>query len=81
MFDVTKGFQVGMAPTKPIAGVGAKKEKERGGSGGSRSLTIGKLIENMTIHYNGTAKESKESLKQTITEALLTSVNDVNLAN
>ena len=80
-FDVTKGFQNGrIPPTKPIAGVGAKEKKE-GGSGGARSITIGKLIENMTLHFNGTVKESKESIKQSITEVLLTAVNDVNLAN
>ena len=82
-FDVTKGFQNGaIPPTKPIAGVGAKEKKEGGSGGGSgRSITIGKLIENMTLHFHGTVKESKESIKQSITEALLTSVNDVNLAN
>lgn len=80
VFDVTKGFQAGVAPTKPIAGVGAKEKKEGGSGGGGRSITIGKLIENMTLHFHGTAKESKESIKQSITEALLTAVNDVNLA-
>ncbi len=71
-----------MSPTKPIAGVGAKEKKEGGtGGSGSRSITIGKLIENMTLHFHGTVKESKESIKQSITEVLLTSVNDVNLAN
>ncbi|PDS26475.1 phage tail tape measure protein [Flavobacterium branchiophilum] len=83
-FDITKGFQNGaIPPTKPISGVGAKDKKEggSGGSSGSRSITIGKLIENMTLHFHGTVKESKESIKQSITEVLLTSVNDVNLAN
>lgn len=81
IFDVTKGFQAGVAPTKPIAGVGAKEKKEGGSGGsGSRSINIGKLIENMTLHFHGTAKESKESIKQSVTEALLTAVNDVNLA-
>ncbi|UWY28801.1 phage tail tape measure protein [Flavobacterium sp. TR2] len=82
IFDVTKGFQAGVAPTKPIAGVGAKDKKEggSGGGSGSRSINIGKLIENMTLHFHGTAKESKESIKQSVTEALLTAVNDVNLA-
>lgn len=83
-FDVTKGFQNGaIPPTKPIGGVGAKDKKEggSGGGSGSRSITIGKLIENMTLHFNGTVKESKESIKQSITEVLLTAVNDVNLAN
>lgn len=81
VFDVTKGFQGGMSPTKPIAGVGAKEKKEGGGSGGQRSLTIGKLIENFTVHYTGSAKESAQNIKQIMTEALLTAVNDVNLAN
>jgi TP901 family phage tail tape measure protein len=82
-FDVTKGFQGGMSPTKPIAGVGAKEKKESGSGGGSgaRSLTIGKLVENVILHFHGTVKESKESIKQSITEVLLTAVNDVNLAN
>lgn len=81
VFDVTKGFQGGMSPTKPIAGVGAKEKKEGGGSGGQKSLTIGKLIENFTVHYTGSAKESAQNIKQIMTEALLTAVNDVNLAN
>ena len=83
IFDVTKGFQGGMSPTKPIAGVGAKEKKEggAGGGSGSRSITIGKLIENMTLHFHGTVKESKESIKQSITEVALTAVNDINLAN
>lgn len=80
-FDVTKGFQNAVAPTKPIAGVGAKEKREGGSGSGSRSLTIGKLIENMTLHFHGTVKESKESIRQSITEAVLTSVNDINLAN
>jgi TP901 family phage tail tape measure protein len=82
-FDVTKGFQNAVAPTKPIAGVGAKEKREggSGGGSGSRSLTIGKLIENMTLHFHGTVKESKESIRQAITEAVLTSVNDINLTN
>lgn len=83
-FDVTKGG-AGMIPaTKPIGGVGAKDKKESGGSSGgsgSRSLTIGKLVENMHIHIGGTISQSKESIKQQITEVLLTAVNDVNLAN
>lgn len=83
-FDVTKG-SAGMIPaTKPIGGVGAKDKKESGGTGGgsgSRNITIGKLIENMHIHIGGTIRESKESIKQQITEVLLTAVNDVNLAN
>ena len=83
-FDVTKGG-AGMIPaTKPIGGVGAKDKKESGGTGGgsgSRNITIGKLIENMHIHIGGTIRESKESIKQQITEVLLTAVNDVNLAN
>ena len=70
-----------MSPTKPIAGVGAKEKKEGGGSGGQKSLTIGKLIENFTVHYTGSAKESAQNIKQIMTEALLTAVNDVNLAN
>ncbi|MBF2708783.1 phage tail tape measure protein [Flavobacterium soyangense] len=81
-FDVTKGAV--MPATKPIVGVGAKDKKDSSGSGGSsgsRSLTIGKLIENMHIHVGGTIRESKESIKQSITEVLLTAVNDVNLAN
>ena len=80
-FDVTKGSV--MPATKPIAGVGAKEKKEggSGGGSGSRSLTIGKLIENMTLHFHGTVKESKESIKQAITEVALTAVNDFNLAN
>lgn len=80
-FDVTKGSVI--PATKPIAGVGAKEKKEGGSGGGSggRSLTIGKLIETMTLHFHGTVKESKESIKQSITEVLLTAVNDVNLAN
>jgi hypothetical protein len=79
IFDVTKGFQNGaIAPTKPISGVGVKDKKE-GGAG--RSLMIGKLIENFTVHYHSAVKDSKENIKQTITEALLTAVNDVNLAN
>lgn len=80
-FDVSKGSII--PATKPIAGVGAKEKKEGGsGSGsGSRSITIGKLIENMHIHVGGTIRESKESIKQSITEVLLTAVNDVNLAN
>ncbi|HHT9079567.1 TPA: phage tail tape measure protein [Flavobacterium psychrophilum] len=80
-FDVTKGLAI--PATKPIAGVGAKEKKEGGSGGGSggRSFTIGKLIENMTLHFHGTVKESKESIKQSITEVLLTAVNDVNLAN
>jgi TP901 family phage tail tape measure protein len=83
-FDVTKGFQNGALPaTKPIAGVGGKEKKESGSGGGSgsRSITIGKLIENMTLHFHGTVKESKESIRQSITEVLVTSVNDINLAN
>lgn len=83
-FDVTKGG-AGMIPaTKPIGGVGAKDKKESSGTGGgsgSRNITIGKLIENMHIHIGGTIRESKESIKQQITEVLLTAVNDVNLAN
>lgn len=83
-FDVTKG-SVGIAPTtKNIGGVGAKDKKEsNGGSGGSgsRNITIGKLIENMHIHIGNSIKESKESIKQQVTEVLLTAVNDVNLAN
>lgn len=81
VFDVTKGFQGGMSPTKPIAGVGAKEKKEGGGSGGQRSLTIGKLVENLTVHYHGAVKESAQNIKQIMTETLLTAVNDVNLAN
>lgn len=81
VFDVTKGFQAGMSPTKPIAGVGAKEKKEGGGSGGQRSLTIGKLVENLTVHYHGAVKESAQNIKQIMTETLLTAVNDVNLAN
>ena len=82
-FDVTKGFQNGaVPPTKPIAGVGAKEKKEGGSGGsGSRSVTIGKLIENMNIYVSNSVKESKESIKQSITDVLLTAVNDVNLAN
>lgn len=80
-FDVSKGAV--MPATKPIGGVGAKEKKEAGSGGGSgsRSITIGKLIENMHIHIGGTIRESKESIKQSITEVLLTAVNDVNLAN
>jgi hypothetical protein len=81
IFDVTKGFQAGMSPTKPIAGVGAKEKKEGGGSGGQRSLIIGKLVENLTVHYHGAVKESAQNIKQIMTETLLTAVNDVNLAN
>lgn len=81
VFDVTKGFQGGMSPTKPIAGVGAKEKKEGGGSGSQRSLTIGKLVENFTVHYHGAVKESAQNIKQIMTETLLTTVNDVNLAN
>ncbi|GEM55240.1 phage tail tape measure protein [Flavobacterium branchiophilum NBRC 15030 = ATCC 35035] len=82
IFDVTKGFQnSAIPPTKSIAGVGAKDKKEGSGGSGSRSITIGKLIENMNLHFNGTVKESKESIKQSITEVLLTAVNDVNLVN
>jgi hypothetical protein len=81
VFDVTKGFQAGMSPTKPIAGVGAKEKKEGGSSGGQRSLTIGKLVENFTVHYHGAVKESAQNIKQIMTETLLTAVNDVNLAN
>ncbi len=82
-FDVTKGGLGIVPPTKPIAGVGAKDKKEggSGGGSGSRGLTIGKLIENMTLHFHGTVKESKESIKQSITEVALTAVNDINLAN
>ena len=80
-FDVTKGSI--LPATKPIAGVGAKDKKESGSGGGSgsRSLTIGKLIETMHIHIGGTIAQSKESIKQQITDVLLTAVNDVNLAN
>lgn len=84
IFDVTKGFQNGaVPPTQPIAGVGAKEKKEGGTGGGSgiKNLTINKLVENMILHFHGTVKESKESIKQAVTEVLLTSVNDVNLAN
>lgn len=82
VFDVTKGFQGGMSPTKPIAGVGAKEKKEAGTGGGSgKGIVIGKVIENMILHFHGTVKESKESIKQSITEVALTAVNDINLAN
>ena len=82
-FDVTKGFQNGaIPPTKPIAGVGAKEKKEGGSGGGSgKGIVIGKVIENMILHFHGTVKESKESIKQSITEVALTAVNDINLAN
>ncbi|ENA1803051.1 hypothetical protein ABF179_002476, partial [Flavobacterium psychrophilum] len=83
-FDVTKGGAGIIPATKPIGGVGAKDKKESSGTGGgsgSRNITIGKLIENMHIHIGGTIRESKESIKQSITEVLLTAVNDVNLAN
>lgn len=83
-FDVTKG-SVGIAPTtKNIGGVGAKDKKESNGGGGgsgSRNITINKLVENMHIHIGNSIKESKESIKQQVTEVLLTAVNDVNLAN
>ena len=80
-FDVTKGFQ-GLAPTAPIAGVGAKDKKESGsGGGGGRALSIGKLVETLNVHYHTGVKESASNLKQVITETLLTAVNDVNLAN
>ncbi|ENA1815589.1 phage tail tape measure protein [Flavobacterium psychrophilum] len=83
-FDLTKGGAGIIPATKPIGGVGAKDKKESSGTGGgsgSRNITIGKLIENMHIHIGGTIRESKESIKQSITEVLLTAVNDVNLAN
>ncbi|HFG0566800.1 TPA: phage tail tape measure protein [Flavobacterium psychrophilum] len=83
-FDVTKGGAGIIPATKSIGGVGAKDKKESSGTGGgsgSRNITIGKLIENMHIHIGGTIRESKESIKQSITEVLLTAVNDVNLAN
>lgn len=43
------------------------------------SLTIGKLVENITISVTN-LKESKEQIKAQVAEALLTAVNDVNLA-
>ncbi len=68
--------------TKPIEGVGAKNKKEGGsGGGGGRSLMIGKVIETLNVHYHTGVKESASSVKGVITEALLTAVNDVNLAN
>lgn len=82
IFDVTKGFQ-GVASTQTIAGVGIVADKKEGANGGSgpKGLSIGKVIENMTLHFHGTVQESKDSIKKSITEALLTAVNDVNLAN
>ncbi|MCH4832841.1 hypothetical protein E5F92_009205 [Flavobacterium columnare] len=51
--------------TGTIGGVAAKKTKDKesrkSGGSGSRSLTVGKLIETMNVHYYGTAKESKEN--------------------
>lgn len=82
-FSVNKASVI--PATKPISGVGAKDKKENsssGGSGsGSRNITIGKLVENMNIYIGNSVKESKESIKQQITDVLLTALNDVNLAN
>ncbi len=77
-----KIFDVAVGGTGSIGGVAAKKVKDKesheksGGSGSNRSLTVGKLIETMNVHYHGAAKESKESLKQSVTEAFLTAVSD-----
>jgi TP901 family phage tail tape measure protein len=81
-FDVTKGLI--LPATKPIAGVGAKDKTAttgNGSNGGSKVLTINKLIETMNIHIGSSIRDSRESIKQQITDVLLTAVNDVNLAN
>jgi TP901 family phage tail tape measure protein len=65
--------------------VGGKEKNSSGGGstgGGSKtihSLTINKLIENLTIHTTNLG-DTKEKIRQQVTEALLTSVNDFNLS-
>ncbi len=53
-----------------------------GKSGGNKigSITINKLVENLTIHTTNLG-DTKEKIKQAITETLLTSVSDFTLAN
>lgn len=69
----------------------AKKEKAVKGSGNTgggsssmggktiHSLVINKLVENLTIHTTNIG-DTKEKIRQHVTEALLTSVNDFNLS-
>ena len=49
------------------------------GGGGNRSLTINKLVETLIVKVER-LPESKERIKDAVAEALLTAVNDYNLA-
>jgi TP901 family phage tail tape measure protein len=51
-----------------------------GGSKNIGSITINKLVENITLHVTNLS-EGKEKIKQQVAEALLTSVSDFTLAN
>ena len=61
----------------------AKGESNTGNGGGGNkigSITINKLVENITLHVTNLT-EGKEKIKQHVTEALLTAVSDYTLAN
>ena len=49
------------------------------GGGGNRSLTINKLVETLIVKVER-LPESKERIKDAVAEALLTAINDYNLA-
>jgi phage-related protein len=60
----------------------AAKESGNGSAGGGKtihSLTINKLVETLVIHTTNIG-DTKEKIRQSVSEALLTSVNDFNLA-